>query len=411
MKLDESGAVLMGIQNREILLQHPIPLYSKAHDLALLWSAKAGCTFAVKWFFFQVGRLNEALSYDAWIHNYRDHFCGAKEYGEEIEGICARETRVVKVVRNPYERAVSSYLMAVRAGYENECLAHFLKRPVNNNEGISFHEFVDYLGTLDLRACDIHHRLQIHSAEEQGFLVVRHLIRLEESFFAIPQCEKEMGLRTSNLAGLRSSEHNTYRKEWIEYWGEVRLYRHLGSRMFPETANFYTDELREKVARLYAIDFDEYGYNVDSIPGMSDRKLLHVDADKLLQNIVDQLPVSGNVAQKAKAEGCWPDSWCSNQVRVGFTVLEPIRGVVVTGCLPGGLLGSNGITLRVNNENSISMMVDNSGDFKISANVFLSSGEEAWISIQSQKSRSGEEAGQSQDSRQLAFFLKEIAFV
>ena len=48
-----------------------VPLYSEEKQLAVLFSPKAGCTFAVKWFYFQTGILEEALAYSPWPHDYR----------------------------------------------------------------------------------------------------------------------------------------------------------------------------------------------------------------------------------------------------------------------------------------------------------------------------------------------------
>ena len=47
----------------KILLSSPRPLFSNEHKLALFWSAKSGCTFAAKWFFYQIGSLEAALAH------------------------------------------------------------------------------------------------------------------------------------------------------------------------------------------------------------------------------------------------------------------------------------------------------------------------------------------------------------
>ncbi len=46
-------------------------LVSSDARLILGFSPKAGCSVAVKWFFYHQGLLDEALAYHRWVHRYR----------------------------------------------------------------------------------------------------------------------------------------------------------------------------------------------------------------------------------------------------------------------------------------------------------------------------------------------------
>ncbi len=88
-----------------------VPLYSEDLQLAVLFSPKAGCTFAVKWFYFQTGILEEALAYSQWPHDYRLQVLYEQPgYRDKVTAVPALGARAVKFVRNPYDRAVSGYL-------------------------------------------------------------------------------------------------------------------------------------------------------------------------------------------------------------------------------------------------------------------------------------------------------------
>ncbi|MBW2456555.1 MAG: hypothetical protein JRI68_18700, partial [Deltaproteobacteria bacterium] len=114
---------------RAALSHRPQPLVHPDLGLAVLFSAKAGCTFAVKWFFRQVGLLDAALAYSSWVHDYRiDRFYGGESY--RPEALLDPGMRVIKFARDPYERTVSSYVHAVRTGYDDPKVQDCLGRVV-----------------------------------------------------------------------------------------------------------------------------------------------------------------------------------------------------------------------------------------------------------------------------------------
>ena len=253
----------------EILQQRPRPLYNKDLNLALFWSPKSGCTFAVKWFFDRVGLLEAAYAYDGWIHKYRrDVFERSETYRKYIKEILAPETTIIKVVRNPYDRIVSSYIHAIKTGYSDREISIFSTRKVNREYGFSFSEFVDFLGSIDLRACNPHHQLQIHPSEEQGLIKLNYIVHLENSFNALKKIELDLGLRQSNFSKLSSSHHHTVRDLAFSFCGDKifctsELKKNSKA---PSSQCFYNSALQEKVKILYEVDFRAYNYDLDIIP-------------------------------------------------------------------------------------------------------------------------------------------------
>lgn len=257
---------------KRILLTPVRPLFSKDQNLALFFSAKGGCTFAVKWFFFQTNHLDQALAYHPWIHEYRQKvFCRLSEYKNHVHEILNKKTRIIKVVRNPYARAVSSYIHAARCGYENEKISRFLNRPINNDTGFSFREFIGYLGSIDLhsadtRGCDPHHRVQIHRSEEKGLVKPDYIVKIENSFDAFKRIEAELGLQESNLESLNRSGHHTSRNKENTFSGDISYSVNSTKGLsFPSYINFYDDSLRKEVMKLYQIDFKTYDYDSSNL--------------------------------------------------------------------------------------------------------------------------------------------------
>jgi hypothetical protein len=236
----------------------PLPLVSREQRLAVLFTPKAGCTFAVSWYFEQTGLLAEALAHNHWVHRFRHEYCKSDRY--RPEHIADPGMRIVKFVRNPFDRAVSSYVHAVRTGYADKEVAHFLGRELSRQKTFSFREFVEYLGSTSLRTCNPHHRLQLHELEAEGLVRVDHVVQVEHGRQQVPALEASLGLKATDLDRLMTSTHHATRVASERFVGDDRLVLGRDSASVAPTRNFYDDALAARVATLYATDFAAYGY-------------------------------------------------------------------------------------------------------------------------------------------------------
>jgi hypothetical protein len=206
------------------LVHSPVPMISEPLDLAVLWNAKAGCTFAIKWLYFQEGILEEALEYASWPHQYRQQvYCKRPHYADGLKRIPSLGPRAIKFVRNPYDRAVGAYLSYSQQAYRLSSPQHVpvlkaigshLRREVGDGQLFTFREFVGFLGTLDLDTANIHVRRQISRCEQLDQLPELTLVRIEESDALLPRIEERLGLQPSDLAGLRRSRHHSKREDF-----------------------------------------------------------------------------------------------------------------------------------------------------------------------------------------------------
>ena len=252
---------------RALITLRPSPIVDERNKLVLLWSAKSGCTFAVKWLFSHMGLLEEALAYHAWVHNYRvEKLYPSDRHKAAVQAFCASPVtfRIVKVVRNPFKRAVSSYVHAATCGYEDDQIATFLGRTVDKTIGFSFREFIQYLGSTDLSACNVHHRLQTRPLERHYTFGSSFLINLDYSMQALPRLEQYLCLPQTDPNQYRDSHHHTRASTVTDtgFVGDVR-FRSLcqSTRAIPEYTEFYDAALEREVSRLYAEDFLRYGFS------------------------------------------------------------------------------------------------------------------------------------------------------
>ena len=239
------------------------PLFLEERDVAVLWSAKAGCTFAVKWFFYQRGELEQALDHSSWIHDYRTQvyrMSAAYELG--VHRAEYGKFRYLRLVRNPFSRAVSSFLHMVRTvgdhGFHRP-FNEFLGRDIEQDAGASFAEFCEFLLSIDVARCDIHYRQQAHPLETRRLIDVDHIIHLENLEQELFPLVKRYRLLPGSVAQLSASHHNTLRSESIEFVGNLP-FRRTRQDIYPDYQAFYNDELVEKIRTVYAEDFGRYGY-------------------------------------------------------------------------------------------------------------------------------------------------------
>ncbi|MFV8819968.1 sulfotransferase family 2 domain-containing protein [Haliea sp. E17] len=244
------------------------PLFLEDRDVAILWSAKSGCTFIVKWFLLQRGELEQALAWSSWIHDYRTGVYRKSEaYAAGVHRAEFGKMRYLRLVRDPFSRAVSSYLHMVRTvGDEafHRPFNEFLGRDIEEGEGVCFSEFCEFLLATDVARCDVHYRQQAHNLETRGLVDVDHVIHLETLEQELAPLARRYGLLPASVSELSASHHNTRRQDCGDYVGDVPFKR-TEADTYPDYRAFYNAELLEKIAAVYREDIQRYGYRVPAI--------------------------------------------------------------------------------------------------------------------------------------------------
>jgi hypothetical protein len=252
---------------RVLVEMSPGPIVDSRNKLVLLWSAKSGCTFAVKWMFSHMGLLEEAAAYHPWIHKYRtEQLYYSRRHIAAVEDFCNSPSsyRFVRFVRQPFRRAVSSYIHALRCGYEDSKISAYLGVDVHKTSRFSFREFVRYLASIDLTSCEVHHRLQTHPLERHLTPGSSFLVNIGHSMESLPKLEAFLGLPQTDLRHYRQSHHHTYTSSItsLQSSADIRfdITRKSGA-LVPDYLTFYDSELEGSVYTLYAEDFLRYGFS------------------------------------------------------------------------------------------------------------------------------------------------------
>jgi hypothetical protein len=254
-------------------------LHAPDFPLVLLFTEKAGCTSLTKWFLFHVGKLEEATDYHPWIHRYRKKVLSQQRgYKQEAKRLLhTLEKPVVKLVRNPYSRAVSSFLSTLNNAHGRvpNSWAHELVvaarahagKPMGGETALSFHDFVEFLAANGTGRRQINgHVARQHTAGEER--LGGRIIKLEQFAAEIRQLESEYGLVQSPLDLITLSQHHRSANQnaaAVPVWSadceittqQVRQFRKSG---IPLYDTLYDERSRRLVRECYAADFEAYGY-------------------------------------------------------------------------------------------------------------------------------------------------------
>ena len=258
--------VIPRVKYLELLSRGPRPIIYLEKRLVLFWSAKADCTFSVKWMFAQMGVLEEIERKHNWLHNYRAKFYyGSSQHELGLYHLIRNPGSfyLIKVVDDPFKRAVRSYIHACIYTFEDSNLTAFLHREVNPQNRFSFREFAQYLSSIDITKCDLHLRCQISEIEKYRKFREMHIIKLDNSMEDIKYLEKSRNLKEINLDPLRISQHHRPKYKTTEFVGDKIMNEIHGIKnaTIPEYKQFYDEEIKERIAKIYLRDFERYNFD------------------------------------------------------------------------------------------------------------------------------------------------------
>ena len=217
------------------------------NKLLIDWKEKSGCTTIVKMVFKYLGILNEALKYDDWIHKYRMNVY-YNNYGKvnsfNIQKGEFKDFSKIKFVRNPYSRAVSSYLHVMNnlTSYEKY-----------NFRDISFHNFL--IKIKDIKNPNVHWQKQSRRIEKFNKNFFDKIIKIENIEDEINDINIKYNL---NFIYKKDGKHHTKKSDGINFVGNS-IYSKIKNNI-PEYIYFYNNKIKNLVEIIYFDDLKIYNY-------------------------------------------------------------------------------------------------------------------------------------------------------
>lgn len=256
----ETWPYVAPVSVRKMVLLDPIPLLLPDAKLMVLFSAKSACTSVVIWFLNHLGHAKAARDYANWPHFYRNEVYYKSKAFRHAWGTPLREYRLVKVMRDPFQRAASSFRHLVRHIEMDPSVGAFLQRDDLEEKGLSFDEFLRFLEASDVSAVNPHYKLQRHPIEDR--LRVRHLINVsqEDLFARLNEVERDVGLPVTDFSAL-AWIHEAQDGRGVPYFEsdeDISGRRFMRNEAYhgpwPSPGTLLTAEARSRIARIYAAD-------------------------------------------------------------------------------------------------------------------------------------------------------------
>jgi len=244
----------------------PPPLINRKEGFGVLWSGKAGSMAVTFWFFARLGLLDAARQYGRNPHNYRiDVLLKDPTYQAGVATCDPAALSWLRIIRSPYNRAVSSYRHVVRHGFDDAGIEMQLGISIPES-GLSFQEFLDYLLAIDIVGCNVHYRQQWHPLEAR--VALRRLVNIDEEnlIAALDAFENDLGLpalapetRAVLLAQLKAESARRHEPvDTTDCVAETRFRRTDSDGNWPGYDRFLTTGARRKIEQIYAKDFAAY---------------------------------------------------------------------------------------------------------------------------------------------------------
>lgn len=251
----------------------PRPLINPDARLVVLFSPKSACTNVVMWFFHHLGHGQKARDYAAWPHHYRTQVYSRSALYRKACRLDLSGFKVVKVIRDPFERAESAFRHALCTLLIRTEVAPLLGDPAIPREGLSFDRFLTFLERSDLTTCNPHFRPQRHPIED--VLPVHYLINItrEDLHARLRDVERDLGLPTPGPElddWLDSIRH--HRRPLEELRDVDDLYhlpftrRQARNGPWPPAGAFINPDARARLEKLYAVDIRHYLQHAGASP-------------------------------------------------------------------------------------------------------------------------------------------------
>ena len=227
-------------------------IIDEQHKAILIWTPKAGCTLGISIMFQHMGVFQTALTYKRkGLHGYRVdvHYrtTGFVDYNKHL---LSKQYRVLKLIRNPYDRAVSQYLFCMRVENLTDSFKEYLQILKQHSMSYVVHGKSHSLITK-------HSIVQYITNEEQYVTDYLHLETIQSDLQRVNQ---KYGWSLSIPLNVPTGHHvprdDTVASK-IEYLGNTPFPR-LPKKVPSSYDCFYNSETSKLVEELYVDDFSHY---------------------------------------------------------------------------------------------------------------------------------------------------------
>eukprot|EP01040_Poterioochromonas_malhamensis_P008291 gene8291-8968_t len=238
----------------------PTSLVDNERRILMEFSPKADCTAAIVMFLREMG-FRYGIEFTGWPHTFRDKFFNAK---------CGKATPCVyysqdwfrfKIVRNPWDRAVSSYIHVMKYPELREKVIS-----PKDRQTLTFAKFVTLLEKLSPKELQgfagAHSGLQSQPYERLSYgtnvSVFHEIVQAENAEESLQRINRRLG---TNYTKVFRGHHFAERRNDINHYVGNVPWNQLQDNIPSNYGLFYNHELRLRVHQLYLWDILLYNYS------------------------------------------------------------------------------------------------------------------------------------------------------
>lgn len=216
------------------------------------WSAKSGCTVLCKMIFDYLGISKEPDKLNLSIHKYRQNYFYQKYGRVRLSQLLDSNIIKIKLVRNPYSRAVSSYLHIMKT---------YISKKYFDHQDLSFLEYLDLIKNKKVEP-NPHYGLQKLAIENKRD-IFNNIIKIEnlnKNLYIFSQYGLKLKLIHS------SRHHNNIKLVKNAYYGNMKyskLVKFYPNNTYPSYNTFYNNKTKKLVTEIYQEDITTYNYTFD----------------------------------------------------------------------------------------------------------------------------------------------------
>jgi len=233
-------------------LHVPYPAVDAENKIMMFFSAKAGSKRAVATFFAHLGILEDVFDFTGRrdctkVHKYRIRRFEPQAITLDVD-LDAYYT--FKVVRNPWQRAISSFIQI--------CRYPVLPFPCARRQDMSFVDFLAVVRAINLDRCDIHVRRQWSNENVEQSL--NRIVKIENWDEDIRKVSRETPLKVDPWVGQQQFRHHVTKTSTGAGDPSSVPYRDLENAV-PPYERFFTRQTTQMIREIYALDVESYGYD------------------------------------------------------------------------------------------------------------------------------------------------------
>ena len=228
-------------------------LLSHKKKLIIEYTPKSNCTVICKMFFKYLDLLETALDYHKWIHKYENEVY-RKQVHQQPNQPHSQYVRL-KFIRNPYDRAVSSYIHIMKNHYYNKW------NLPNNMSFLTFlkkYKTVEHILYCRPEADHVRPQTDRYHRGERFFNEIICVENLEEEIDRINN-KYNINLDCNfNSDHWASKNQNKSNKEFCGNLEWSKIEQLINEKALPEYDCFYNQETKKLVESIYGSDIKLY---------------------------------------------------------------------------------------------------------------------------------------------------------